>query len=78
MAEIKNKERIMTMWLSSGESCSSVSIVTSYAVDGRGSISGRHKRLFSKHSVQTGSEGHQTSYTMGNGGSFPGNNAAEA
>jgi hypothetical protein len=48
-----------------------------YGLDSRGSVPGKSKRFFS-HSIQTGSEAHGSSYTMGTGGSFLGVNDAEA
>jgi hypothetical protein len=45
---------------------SSVSIATGYALDGRGSIPGKGKRFFpTPHSVQTSSEAHPASHTVG-------------
>jgi hypothetical protein len=38
---------------------SSVGIVIGYGLGGRGSISGKSKRVFSFHDVQTGSEAHR-------------------
>jgi hypothetical protein len=59
---------------------SSVGIVTGYGLDGRGvgvrvPVGARFSPL---RVVQTGSEAHPTSYTMGTGGSFPGGKAAGA
>jgi hypothetical protein len=49
----------------------SVSIVSGYGPDDRGSIPGRDKGLFSNLGVQTGSGAHPASCPMGTGGSFP-------
>jgi hypothetical protein len=53
----------------------SVSIVSDYRLDDRGSISGRGKDFSSSLCVQTGSGAHPASCTMGTGGSFPGGKA---
>jgi hypothetical protein len=50
---------------------SSVSIVSDYGLDSRGSIPDRAKDSSSNLCVQTGSGAHPASYTMGTGGSFP-------
>jgi hypothetical protein len=52
---------------------SSVSIVSDYALDDRGSIPDRG--FFSSLCVQTGSSSHPASYPMGTGGRFPGGKA---
>jgi hypothetical protein len=44
-----------------------VSIMSGYRLDGRGSISGRDKRCFLPHNIQTGSAAHPDSYSMGIG-----------
>jgi hypothetical protein len=55
---------------------SSISIVSGYRPDDRGSIPGRVKEDFScSLCVQTGSGAHPASCTMGNGGPFPGGKA---
>jgi hypothetical protein len=51
---------------------SSVRIVSDYGLDDRGSIHGLAKDFCSNHCVQTGSESHPASCTMGTGGPFPG------
>jgi hypothetical protein len=54
---------------------SSVSIVSNYRLDDRGSIPGRAKDFSSSICVQTSSEAHPASCTMGTGGPFPGGKA---
>jgi hypothetical protein len=54
---------------------SSVSIVSDYRVDDRGTIPGRGKGFSSILCVQTGSEAQPASCTVGTGGSFPGGKA---
>jgi hypothetical protein len=49
-----------------------------YGLDGRGSIPGRGKIFFLLHSVQTESETHPASYSMGTRDKFPTEKAAEA
>jgi hypothetical protein len=55
---------------------SSVGIAMGYGLDSRGSIPGRARNSFPLHSVQTGSEDHPFSYTIGNGSSFLGDKTA--
>jgi hypothetical protein len=52
-------------------------LVYSYRLDGSGSIPGT-ARLFSFHSVQTGSGAHPAFYKMGTGGDLPGDKATGA
>jgi hypothetical protein len=54
---------------------SSVSIVTDYGLDDRGSILGRGREFSSSPCVQTGSGAHPASCPMGTAGSFPGGKA---
>jgi hypothetical protein len=58
---------------------SSVSVVSDYALNDRGSIPGRvkvrGKRFFLYFCVQISPEAHPASYPMGSRGSFPGSNA---
>jgi hypothetical protein len=54
---------------------SSVSIVSGYGLDDRGSIPGRGKMIFPLACVQTGSGAHPASCTIGTGGPFPGGKA---
>jgi hypothetical protein len=58
-----------------GQPGSSVSIMSDYGLDGRGSIPDRGRGFSSNLFVQTGSGAHPASYTMGTGGSFPGDKA---
>jgi hypothetical protein len=51
---------------------SSVSTVSDYGLDGRGSIPDRGTYKTSNLCVQTGCGAHPASYTMGTGGTFPG------
>jgi hypothetical protein len=57
---------------------SAVGMATGYGLDGRGAGVGVPVgvRFSSLHVVQTGSEAHPASYSMGTGGSFPGRKAA--
>jgi hypothetical protein len=57
---------------------SSVGIAASCRLDGRDSISGRDKRFLSSPQRQDRLWGHQASYPMGTGGSFPAGKAAGA
>jgi hypothetical protein len=50
---------------------SAVGIEMGYELHGRGSIPGRAKDFLLLHSVNTGSETHPASYTMGIGGPSP-------
>jgi hypothetical protein len=54
---------------------SSVSFVSDYGLDDRGSISDRGRIFSSSLCVQTGSGAHPASYPMGTGGPFPGGKA---
>jgi hypothetical protein len=49
-----------------------------YGLDGRDSITGRGKRCYILHSLQTASGDHAASYPMGIEGAFPGGKAVEA
>jgi hypothetical protein len=53
----------------------SVSTVSDYRLDDRGSIPGRGKVFFLSLCVQTKSEDHPVSYPMGTGSPFPGDTA---
>jgi hypothetical protein len=50
----------------------SVTIVSDYGLEGRGSISDRGRGFSSNLCVQTGSGAHPASYTVGTAGFFPG------
>jgi hypothetical protein len=54
---------------------SSVSTVSDYGLDDRGSIPDRGRGFFSSPCVQTGSGAHPASYPMGTWGPFPGDKA---
>jgi hypothetical protein len=54
---------------------SSVSTVSDYGLDDRGSIPTEAEDFSSSPCVQTGSGAHPASYQMGTGGSFPGSKA---
>jgi hypothetical protein len=56
----------------------SIGTATSYGLDGRGSMSGRGKRFYFLHTVQTVTTLHPASYPVGTEVSFPGDKVAEA
>jgi hypothetical protein len=62
---------ICTLYFLLHSASSSVSLVSDYRLDGRGSISNRGKGFFSSLCVQTSSEAHPASCPMGTGVPFP-------